>query len=147
MSRPGQGTGRGPEQGDVWLYSYLWRWQHERGETEGRKPRPVAFVAAVTSADDRRTDLFILAITKSEPGRDRLAIEIPQMERARAGLAADLRLWIMLDEYNHDYLESSFYLEPNDRIGGFGAAFHRQVLSRFVQAARNGRARKVSRTD
>ena len=51
-----------PEQGDVWSYNYLWRWQHERGETEGRKTRPTAFVATVTAADGR-TDLFILAIT------------------------------------------------------------------------------------
>lgn len=69
------------------------------------------------------------------------------MERVRAGLAADLRLWIMLDEYNHDYLESSFYLEPNGRIGRFSATFHKQVLSRFVQAAKDRRVRKVSRTD
>ncbi|HEY0276380.1 MAG TPA: hypothetical protein VGC31_10000 [Paenirhodobacter sp.] len=96
---------------------------------------------------DGRTDLFILAITKTEPGRDRFAIEIPQMERARAGLAADLRLWIMIDEYNHDYLESSFYLEPNGRVGRFSPAFHKQVLSRFMQAAKEKRVRKVSRTD
>ena len=135
-----------PEQGDVWSYNYLWRWQHERGETEGRKTRPTAFVATVAAADGR-TDLVILAITKTEPGRDRLAVEIPQMERVRAGLAADLRLWIMLDEYNHDYLESSFYLEPNGRIGRFSTAFHKQVLSRFVQAAKDRRVSKVTRTD
>jgi hypothetical protein len=135
-----------PEQGDVWSYSYLWRWQHERGETEGRKSRPSAFVATVASVDGR-TDLFILAITKTEPGRDRLAIEIPQMERARAGLAADLRLWIMLDEYNHDHLETSFYLEPNGYIGKFSSAFHKQVLSRFVQAAKERRVRRISRND
>lgn len=141
------GPKQGPEQGDVWSCSYLWRWQHERGETEGRKRRPTAFVATVASADDRRTDLFILAITKSEPGQDRLAIEIPQIERVRAGLAAELRLWIILDEYNHDYLEASFYLEPNGRIGKFSSAFHKQILSRFIQAAKNKRVRSISRTD
>ncbi|SCM75237.1 conserved hypothetical protein [uncultured Pleomorphomonas sp.] len=135
-----------PESGDVWSFDYLWRWQHERGETEGRKPRPTALVACVKGANGR-TNLFILPITKTRPSDDRLAVEIPQIERVRAGLAADLRLWVMIDEYNHDFLETSFYLDPKGRIGRFSSAFHKAVLAAFVQAGREKRLRKVPRYD
>ncbi|MCL2713969.1 MAG: hypothetical protein FWD68_05090 [Alphaproteobacteria bacterium] len=62
---------------------------------------------------DRRgdTNLFILPITSVPPDTERLAIEIPQIERRRAGLD-DMPLWIILDEYNHDILESSYYFDP-----------------------------------
>lgn len=135
-----------PEGGDVWSFDYLWRWQHERGETEGRKPRPTVFVACVRDASGR-TNLFILPITKTPPGTDRLAVEIPPLERARAGLEADLRLWVMVDEYNHDILETSFYLDPNGRIGRFSSAFHKKVLIAFAEAGRAKRLRRVPRHD
>lgn len=51
-----------PASGDVWRYQYLWRGQHEDGETEGRKRRPTAFVA-VLPGKSGGTNLFILAIT------------------------------------------------------------------------------------
>lgn len=36
--------------GQVIDYPYLWAWQDERGETEGRKNRPTCVVVAVRSA-------------------------------------------------------------------------------------------------
>lgn len=135
-----------PKQGDVWSYEYLWRRQHEAGAEHGRKPRPTAMVATVVGKDEQ-TNLFILPITSKEPNKGRLAMEIPRIERAQAGLDADMRLWVMLDEYNHDVLETSFYLDPNGRIGAFGPVFSKKVLSAFIQAANQKRAMKVSRND
>lgn len=132
-----------PISGDVWRYPYLWRWQHEAGETEGRKRRPTAFIAAVPGSDGK-TNLFILPIT-SLPPQDRLAIEVPQIEKRRAGLD-DLPLWIILDEYNHDLMEVSYYFEPDARIGAFSKAFHRKALSAFLRAARSKQSRSVPRT-
>lgn len=136
---------RSPQSGDVWRYDYLWRWQHEQGETEGRKPRPTAFVAVVPDKAGR-TNLFILPITSKPPDTNRLAIEIPQMERRRAGLD-DIPLWIMLDEYNHDELDGSYYFNPTGRIGAFGAPYRQKVLAAFVRAARSRLTQRVPRTD
>ena len=132
-----------PVAGDVWRYDYLWRRQHARGETAGRKPRPVAVVAVVVREGDS-TDLFLLPITSSPPGLDRLAIEIPEMERRRAALD-DKSLWIIFDEYNHDVLEDSYVFDPNARIGGFGAAFHASLLRLFASSARERQSRRVPR--
>ena len=41
--------------GQVISYPYLWAWQHERGETEGRKSRPTCVVIAVGGARDGLT--------------------------------------------------------------------------------------------
>lgn len=93
-----------PTSGDVWHCDYLWRWQAEAGETEGRKTRPVSFIAVMPDRDGKKTNLFILPITSSPPPTDRLALEVPQIERRRAGLD-DIPLWIIFDEYNDDLLE------------------------------------------
>jgi hypothetical protein len=135
-----------PKQGDVWSYEYLWRREHESGAEHGRKMRPSAFVATVVGHDGR-TNLFILPITTKEPGKDRLALEVPQIERARAGLDTDMRLWVMLDEYNHDVLETSFYLDPNGRLGAFSPVFNDKALRAFTEAARQRRAIKVPRIE
>jgi hypothetical protein len=79
------------------------------------------------------------------PPQDRLAIEVPQIEKRRAGLD-DLPLWIILDEYNHDLMEVSYYFEPDARIGAFSKAFHRKALSAFLRAARSKQSRSVPRT-
>ncbi|PKQ10899.1 MAG: hypothetical protein CVT70_17200 [Alphaproteobacteria bacterium HGW-Alphaproteobacteria-1] len=135
-----------PKQGDVWLYDYLWQREHDAGEEHGRKPRPTALVATVTNQDGT-TNLFILPITSKMPGIDRLALEVPEIECKRAGLDADKRLWIILDEYNHDILETSFYLDPNGRLGAFSAMFNKKALRIFTEAARKRQARRVPRTD
>ncbi|WP_393925428.1 hypothetical protein [Yoonia sp. R2-816] len=135
-----------PKQGDVWSYEYLWRWQHEEGSEHGRKPRPTALVATVVGKDNR-TNLFILPITSKEPVASRLAMEVPQIERKRAGLSSDIRLWVIMDEYNHDILETSFSLDPNGKIGTFSSVFIGKVLVAFKEAALRGRVRSVPRTE
>ena len=133
-----------PLPGDVWRYDYLWRWQHDGGETEGRKRRPTAMVAVIKASDG--TFLFILPITSSPPMAGRMALEVPQIERRRAGLD-DIPLWVMIDEYNFDRLESSFYFDPKARVGRFGSTFHRKVLEAFTSAARSHLVKRVPRTE
>src|SRR3954466_5396947 len=72
--------------GEVISYPYLWAWQQQRGETEGRK-RPVCVVIAIRSATDGNTHLALLAITTQPPQAGRIALEIPEIERKRAGLS------------------------------------------------------------
>lgn len=116
-------------------YPYLWVREAQRGETEGRKERPVAVGVRMPRPDG---DLLLLfAITTKEPEPARSACEIPLIEKRRAGLDPDLRLWIILDEYNTDVVGQSFYLEPDPPIGRFSKAFFLPLVRAFI-ARRKG---------
>ena len=43
-------TSRSDRPGQIVEYPYLWQWQQDRGESDGRKRRPVCIVAAVRGA-------------------------------------------------------------------------------------------------
>ncbi|GAA3101069.1 hypothetical protein GCM10010520_52920 [Rhizobium viscosum] len=122
-------------------YPYLWAREDRHGETEGRKSRPVA-VGVRMGRPDGDLVLFF-PITTKEPEAVRFAAEIPAMEKRRAGLDADLRLWIILDEFNTDAIGRSFYLEPDPSIGQFSKAFFLPLLREFI--ARRKSATEVNR--
>jgi hypothetical protein len=128
--------------GCVIRFPYLWVREAERGETEGRKPRPVA--VGVRIARPKGDDVLVLfPITSQRPSSDRFAAEIPEMEKRRAGLDASLRLWIILDEYSQDSIARSFYLEPEPPLGRFSKAFFLPLMKEFI--ARRARTRGVNR--
>jgi hypothetical protein len=128
--------------GCVIRFSYLWVRQAERGETEGRKSRPVA--VGVRIARPKNNDLLVLfPITSQPPSPDRFAAEIPETEKRRAGLDGGLRLWLILDEYNQDTIGQSFYLEPEPPLGRFSKAFFLPLMKEFI--ARRASTRGVNR--
>lgn len=128
--------------GCVIRFPYLWVREAERGETEGRKSRPVAVGVRLARPDG--DDLLVLfPITSQPPARGRFAAEIPEMEKRRAGLDAALRLWIILDEYNQDSIARSFYLEPEPPLGYFSKAFFLPLMKEFI--ARRAASRGVNR--
>jgi hypothetical protein len=128
--------------GCVILFPYLWVREAGRGETESRKPRPVA--VGVRIARPKGDDVLVLfPITSQPPSPDRFAAEIPEMEKRRAGLDATLRLWIILDEYNQDTIGQSFYLEPEPPLGRFSKAFFLPLMKEFI--ARRATTRGVNR--
>jgi hypothetical protein len=111
-------------------YPYLWSREAEKGETEGRKERPVTVGVRIARPDG---DLvLVFPITTKQPGAGRFAIEIPAIEKRRAGLDVDLRLWIILEEFNSDVIGRSFYLEPEPPIGRFSKAFFLPILREFI---------------
>ena len=123
-------------------FPYLWANEAQRGETEGRKSRPVA--VGVRMAKPEGDDVLLLfPITSKAPERGRFAVEIPETEKRRAGLDGDMRLWIILDEYNLDIVGRSFYLEPEPPLGRFSKAFFLPVMREFI--ARRSRTRGVNR--
>jgi hypothetical protein len=123
-------------------FPFLWVREAERGETEGRKPRPVA--VGVRIARPKGEDLLVLfPITSQPPSPGRFAAEIPEMEKRRAGLDATLRLWIILDEYNQDTIGRSFYLEPEPPLGRFSKAFFLPLIKEFI--VRRASTRGVNR--
>ena len=123
-------------------FPYLWAREAADGETEGRKDRPVA--VGVRIARPNGEDLLVLfPITSRPPQRDRFAVEVPEMEKRRAGLDPTRRLWIILDEYNQDVIGRSFYLEPEPPLGRFSKAFFLPLLREFIK--RRADARSVNR--
>jgi hypothetical protein len=127
--------------GCVIRFPYLWVREAERGESEGRKPRPVA--VGVRIARPKGEDVLVLFPITSQPSPDRFAVEIPEMEKRRAGLDATLPLWIILDEYNQDIVGRSFYLEPEPPLGRFSKAFFLPLMKEFI--ARRAGTRGVNR--
>lgn len=111
-------------------YPYLWARQASAGETEGRKERPVAVGVRIPRQNGDLVLFF--PITTKEPEKARFAAEIPAIEKRRAGLDADRRLWIILDEFNTDLVGKSFYLEPEPPIGRFSKAFFLPLLREFI---------------
>lgn len=111
-------------------YPYLWARQARAGETEGRKDRPVAVGVRIARPEGDLALFF--PITTKEPEQSRFAAEIPDIEKRRAGLDADRRLWIILDEFNSDRIGKSFYLEPVPPIGRFSKAFFLPLLREFI---------------
>lgn len=128
--------------GCVIRFPFLWVREAERGETEGRKSRPVA--VGVRIARPNGEDILVLfPITSQPPSADRFAAEIPEIEKRRAGLDLAMRLWIMLDEYNQDTIGKSFYLEPEPPLGRFSKAFFLPLMKEFIM--RRAGARGVNR--
>lgn len=120
------------QSGCVIRFPYLWSREAMRGESEGRKQRPTAVGFRLPRA--RGEDLLVLfPITSQPPGPERFSVEIPDMEKRRAGLDATLRLWIVLDDYNTDIIGQSFYLEPGPPLGRFSRAFFLPVMQEFVR--------------
>jgi len=72
--------------GTVIEYPYLWRWQRARGETEGRKTRPVCVAISVRGLGGF-THLALLAISSRPPADDQTALEVPEIECRRGGLS------------------------------------------------------------
>ena len=135
-----------PAVGDVWSYPYLWARQARGGETEGRKTRPCALILLLRQ-DDGRTLVVLLAITTQQPLPGQAAVEVPQIERRRAGLDVDRPLWVIVDERNEDVLPGSYDFEPGGRIGRFGAAFTGQLRRAKMEAIRSRRSRRVPRQE
>ena len=53
----------------------------------------------------------------------------------------------MLDEYNHDVLEDSFYFDPTARVGRFSEAYRIFVLRSFMRVAKEKRTKRVPRSE
>jgi hypothetical protein len=129
--------------GAVIRFPYLWSREAVKGESEGRKFRPVTVGVRVPKpgGDDV---LVLFPITSQAPARERFAVEIPVTEKRRAGLDEIVRLWIVLDEYNQDVIGRSFYLKPEPPLGYLSKAFFLPLLQEFVR--RRAQAKAVDRS-
>lgn len=135
-----------PKAGDVLRYPYLWARQSRAGETEGRKLRPCAVVLAVTDHTDR-THLRLCAVTTQSPIKGTLAVAVPDTEKRRAGLDAQVPLWVIIDEHNVDVFELSYYIEPQSQMGVFSTAFTKELQRQMIVALQSRVAQAVKRSD
>jgi hypothetical protein len=134
-----------PTVGQVFDYHYLWKWQADRGETEGRKKRPSCVVIVVTNEVGHHV-MFIAPITSKSPDQGRTALEIPETEARRAQLESNLSLWVILDEVNADVLESSYTIEDRSPRGSFSPAFTDAILRGVQQLRAAGNLKLSKRT-
>lgn len=138
-------TAEFPAAGQVFDYHYLWKWQADRGETEGREKRPSCVVIVVTNQAGHHV-MFIAPITSKAPDQGRTALAIPETEARRARLDSDLPLWVVLDELNADILETSFTLEERSPRGSFSPALTDAILRGIQRLRAGGRLKLSSRT-
>ena len=132
--------------GAVLRYPYLWARQAGRGETEGRKTRPCAVILALQTANGQ-TELRLCAVTTQPPPTGTHAVEVPEIERRRAGLDGGMPLWVIVDEHNVDVFEQSFFIEPQSQIGAFSSAFTKDLQAEMIVALRQRNSRAVRRRD
>ena len=136
-----------PVVGSVIRYAYLWHSEYLAGSEEGRKDRPCALVAAIRFEAEDRSRVLVLPITHREPNH-RNAIEIPSVIKERLGLDPD-RSWIVLSEWN-DFVWPGPDLRPVDDTAVYGilpVRFFARVQREFLRLAREGKARRVARTE
>jgi hypothetical protein len=122
--------------GAVFRYPYLWKHQAEKGETEGRKDRPVAVALRIGRVDGLEA-IVVIPITSKMPGPERNAAEIPEIEKRRVGLNPEMRLWIMLDEANIDALGKSYHLQDQTPIGQFSKPYFLPIVREFARHFRS----------
>lgn len=120
------------EAGDLIIYPYRWLEEARAGRSpDGAKERPCCVVISVTNT--RGEPLILLAPISSKPPRPgQTALEIPDIERRRAGLTTYDSGWVYVGEMNQDEPNRSWYLEPQTPIGAFSRAF----VSKIAAAAR-----------
>jgi mRNA-degrading endonuclease toxin of MazEF toxin-antitoxin module len=58
-----------PEPGLVIPYAYLWRYEHRKGQEEGRKTRPCVIVLAAENQADGTTRVTVAPITHTPPDK------------------------------------------------------------------------------
>jgi hypothetical protein len=132
--------------GDIVLYPYLWANQQGNSETEGRKTRPTCLVLRLHDIKADLHHLMLVAITSREPDTSTVAVEVPDTERMRAGLTRYPRAWVIVDEYNYDIEEQSWFFDSSRApLGQFSEPFLRQVTDALRGEMRKG-VKRVDRT-
>lgn len=135
------------EVGAVFAYPYLW--DNEADRMNDPKDRTTCLaVLKPTSTEDGASlvHLFLLGITdRPRPGQE--AIEVPEMEKRRAGLDPLRRACVVVSEYNYDVLPMSWWYDPKSRdFGNFSPAFTAEVSRKFLVRMSERRARRADRT-
>lgn len=127
--------------GNVYRFSYLWAWQHAAGEESGRKARPVCLMLKTAKSTGK---LYLFPVTTVLPASDRIAIQIPDAERRRAGL--DQKCWLVLDEYNLTSEAAVYDFESLESMGQLSKPFLRDVAAIIKRVLSDNKLKAVARS-
>jgi hypothetical protein len=138
-----------PEPGLVISYAYLWHYEHEVGQEEGRKDRPSVIVLTVEREADNSTLVTVLPITHTPPVDPAGAIEIPAAIERHLGLD-DARSWVVVAEGN-EFDWPGYDLRKIGRAdrydyGFLPPRFFKQIIHAFVGWHRAHKAQLTSRS-
>ncbi|SDR61333.1 hypothetical protein SAMN05519103_07408 [Rhizobiales bacterium GAS113] len=137
-----------PEAGLVISYAYLWHYEHQAGQEEGRKDRPSVIVLAVQREVDDTIIVTVLPITHAMPANPAAAIEIPAPVKRHLGLD-DARSWIIIDEGNEfdwpGYDLRKVRGTDSYDYGFLPPSFFARVVAAFVAWHRVNKSRLTSR--
>ena len=86
-----------PVPGLVLNYSYLWGYEHRKGQVEGSKDRPCAVVVVVAETPQPR--VIVLGITHTKPASPDGGLELSLLARRHLGLD-EHPSWIITTEAN-----------------------------------------------
>jgi len=99
-----------PEPGLVISYGYLWRYEHRKGQEEGRKTRPCVIILAAENQADGTTRVTVAPVTHTQPDTSDRGVELlPNVKPALK--LDDARSWVVLDEVNQ-FTWPGFDLRP-----------------------------------
>lgn len=134
----------GPNVGDVWFYPFLWSQEAARGETEGRKNRPTV-VALRRRQAEGHLEILLVPITTKEPAGTTHSVEVPELEKKRAGLDTAIRHRVIVEQLNFDQPDRSYYFEPSGRMGAFGLGFTKILQQALRNALEERKPQSVRR--
>lgn len=110
-----------PEPGLVINYAYLWHYEHEAGQEEGRKDRPSVIVLCVEGPEPGTTVVTVLPITHVAPKNRGEGVEIPPGVKRHLGLD-DEPSWIMVSEGN-EFVWPGYDLRKRRKDGSYSCGF------------------------
>jgi hypothetical protein len=131
-------------QGTVFKYPYLWLHQRDR-ERDHPKQRPACLIFELEKSGGKMT-LAIVAISDLRSSAKGSCIEVPQVERQRAGLSDFREAYVHVDEYNVVRQSQSWSYDPRTPpLGRFSKTFIMRIAKALAENVRAGRATRIDR--
>lgn len=137
-----------PEPGLVISHAYLWRYEHEAGQEEGRKNRPCVIVLAVEN-NEQGVQATVAPITHRPPEGMTIGVELPLRVKQHLGLDA-ARSWVIVSEVNQ-FIWPGYDLRPipgNENRFDFGfipPGLFEKIKSGMLDLVRQRRSTITSR--
>lgn len=135
------------EPGAVFAYPYLWYDERDKMNDPKDRVTCLSIVRKTTTAEGATLiHLFLLGISDN-PRDGQIAMEVPTLEKRRAGLDADRPAFVVTSEYNYDVLPMSWHYDRNSKTyGRFSKPFTDQVKIAFLTNIKGGLSRRSDRT-
>jgi hypothetical protein len=133
--------------GTVFHYPYFWYDDYKNGiENPKNRTTTISIIKkTINNNSAELTHLFLLGITDS-PREGQDCIEIPALEKRRAGLDPLRLAYVVVSEYNYDLLPHSYDYDPNSKdFGVFSDVFINTVRDKFIAALRQKQSIRMQR--